>query len=253
MRLVSILVVLALIGGAAYVAIFHWDDVQNYFAKGKRAVAGYKPAKTPNAAMDQFIKAVDDRDYETASLYCTGEYAEHLKKAHAAARAVGNGVDSVWAFVKEKGLHTDKTEVLLLRLDPFPKKFRVGEVKKDDKSKKTFGFFHADLGDAWRTANVATELSRMDVKVMQSVLMPPAMWMPPNAVELVEEGEGDARQWKLKFPLPPLQRDCINHFINVHRSYVTALDSLIHSLRQDRYASKNAFERDLITTLQEAK
>jgi hypothetical protein len=253
MRFVTFLLILALIGGAAYVAIFHWDDVQNLFAKGKRVVEGYKPAKTPSAAMDQFIKAIDKRDYETASLYCTGEYAEHLKKAHEAANAVGSKVDSVWAFVKEKGLHTDKVEVLLLRLDPFPKKFRVNDVKKDEKSGKTFGTFHADLGDAWRTAGLVQELSRMDPKVMQSVLLPPQMWMPPNAVQLVEEGEGEQRQWKLNFPLPPVQRDCINHFINVHKSYVTALNSLIHSLRQDRYASKNAFERDLISTLQEAK
>jgi hypothetical protein len=249
MRVTSLLIILVLIAGIVYVAVFQWDWVMGLFQKGKRTLEGYRPAKTPNEALDQFFKAIDKRDYATAAGYCTGDYAEYLAKAHDAARAVGNEIDSVRGFLKDKGLITDKAEALLLLLDPFPRKFRPAEVKTDKKSQKTFGILHADI-DLTQLLQAAPDVPRMDVKVFQCVLLAPAFRQ--LAVELVAEGS-EEQQWKLNVPLVPAQRDAINHFINVHRTYVTALSNLVHSLRQDRYGSKQEFERDLVSRLIECK
>jgi hypothetical protein len=248
MRLITALVLLAIVGGVGYVLVFKRDWLFNKIEEGTRLVEGYKPAKTPSEAMEQFLKAVNARDYKTASTYCTGQYAEYLAKANDAARAVGNKLDTVSNYITDKGLHTDKTEVILLKLDPFPKKFKVNEVKTDPKTKKAIGLFHVDLGNALQQANATSELRSMDPRIFNSVLLPPQMWAT-GAVQIVQEGEGDNAQWKLDFPLPAVQRDCINHFINEHRRYVTALADLVTQLRSGRYPSGIDFQRDVVTNL----
>jgi hypothetical protein len=251
MRLVTLLILMAIVGGIAYVVLFQWDTVKTWFNKGTLAVQGYTPAKTPSEAMEQFIKAVNDRNYEAASIYCAGDYGEYLKKAHTGAAAVGDKADRIRSLMAEKGLHTNKSEALLLLVDPFPPKFRVSDVKKQD-DKKALGKFHAELGTAPSQVNLTSELNGMDRKIMQSVLLPPGMYQG-QAVQIVAEGSGDDARWKLNIPLSETQRDAINHFINNYRSYVTALTTVVDDLRQGRHAGRAEFERDLVSRLRGAK
>ena len=74
------LALLGIIGGVAYLAIFKRDEVMALFKKVKKEAQGYKEAKTPDEAMDYFNKALEDRDYEAASDYLTGEFAVQLRK-----------------------------------------------------------------------------------------------------------------------------------------------------------------------------
>jgi len=251
MRLVTLLILVAIGGAVGYVVFFQWGTVKDWFSKGTLAAQGYTPAKTPSDAMEQFVKAITDRNYRAAAVYCAGDYGEYLQKANDGAAAVGADVDKVSNLMLEKGLRTDKCEVLLLLVDPFPPKFRVREVKKKDEQ-KALGTFHAELGPALGQVDLTSELKTMDPKVLQSVLLPPSMYRG-QAVEIVAEGTGDDARWKLNFPLSEKQRDAINHFISNYRSYVTALDTVVTDLRQGRYAGRREFEQDLFSRVRGAK
>jgi hypothetical protein len=251
MRLVPFLIVVGIIGAIVYVVFFQLDFLKKWFGQASLVAQGYTPARSASEAMDQFIKAINDRNYRAAAVYCAGDYGEHLTKAHDGAAAVGDKVDRIRNLMAEKGLHTNKAEALLILVDPFPPKFRVGDVKKQTEQ-KYLGKFHSDLGTAVNQVDVTSELRNMDRQIMMSVLLPPGMYRG-QVVEIVAEGTGDDTRWKLNIPLGAEQRDAINHFINNYRSYVTALDTVVTDLRQGRYAGRLEFERDLVSRLRGAK
>src|ERR1051325_9208042 len=120
------------IGGIGW---FNPQWLQNMFKKGASAVQGYTPAKTPNEAVDNFKRAIQDRRYDQAALYCTEPYAKLLRRAHHAASEIGATIDKIHNYGKNKGFATDKTTFAFLMLDPFPKNFRVGTAPTEVKGK----------------------------------------------------------------------------------------------------------------------
>ena len=73
MRLTSLIILLALVGGGIYV-VFYTDLLK----KGQEAIQGYHDAKTPQEAMDLFRKAIQSRKYDTAARYVTNAYGVHF-------------------------------------------------------------------------------------------------------------------------------------------------------------------------------
>ena len=85
---VPLLVFAGIIGG-------FWFITKENMDKGVAAVKGYTGAKDPAQAMDKFREAIHNRDYKSASYYCTKNYAEMLKKSHDNASELGSTIDNI--------------------------------------------------------------------------------------------------------------------------------------------------------------
>src|SRR5262245_14222481 len=94
---------------------------------------GFKPAASPEDALDKFKQALEKRDYEAAKLYVTGDYAEWLDKGGPDAAELVAAVDELRAVMKSTGVKSDKVDFALFKLEPFPP-YKVGTVKKSAKS-----------------------------------------------------------------------------------------------------------------------
>jgi hypothetical protein len=247
MRLVSVLILVAIVGGIGYVLVFKRDWLFQKVEEGTRLAQGYSAAKTPSDAMDLFRKAVKDRDYKTAATYCMGDYAEQLTKGHDAGRAVGKLIDGIVNFMENKGLKTEKAMTALYSLDPFPGNFKVKDApqKKDDA--KAIGQFELE------------PISNVNLLVMQQIgNVDPLMFkhnlapLDIRVVEINQTGKGKENAWKLNFPLQPGQVQLISHFLDHHKTYVTGLERFRTELTNERYGSKREFENQLIQVLADA-
>src|SRR5689334_5162318 len=121
MRVIWLVVILAIIGGGVYVFVFHKDWIMGKVEEGKRSLKGYTPAKTPGEALDKFQKAVDERDYEAAALYCGGDIGKELKKGAKQAEEMGKAIDKLQETMKTNNVKSDNATAVLLLLEPFPK------------------------------------------------------------------------------------------------------------------------------------
>ncbi|MSQ95152.1 MAG: hypothetical protein EXR98_11435 [Gemmataceae bacterium] len=110
-----------------------------------RVAQGYTAAKMPAEAMDQFRTAIQARNYKNAAYYCTKDYAEYLTRTHAGAAELGADIDQIRAFGDKDGIVSDKLQIILHKLDPFPLNFKVGPVPKETAKGKTFGSFEWQL------------------------------------------------------------------------------------------------------------
>lgn len=253
MRVSSLLVLLAVVGSAVGVFGFNAFGLRDQFfsgvQKGKELVQGYSAAKTPAEAMDMFRKAIQNRQYKTAAKFCVGDYAEQLTKAHDAAAAMGEVIDNVQHYMRESGYSGPKIKSLLALLDPFPTNFSVAGAPVEKKGKMLGAYKLDPIADVG--ANVLSELQRMDVDMFRNCLAPLPTLL--TGFEIVKEGEGDAVQWKLRFPIPPIQVQAISYYMDHYRSYDTGLTKFRREATNQRYGSKSEFERELIKVLEEAK
>jgi len=255
MRLISLLILVAIVGGIGFVLIFKRDWLFKTVEEGSRLAKGYKPAQTPAEAMDYFVKAVKNRDYKTAATYCTkGDYAEQLNKAGDSAASVGKLIDEVVAYMKNKGLKTDKSMFLLYKLDLFPSNFEVKEApKKIDDSKYSGLYELKDLGV--KLPNVLNEMKNIDLQMFSNALGASLFSNPLGIakVEIVQEGKDDDKSWKLNVPVLPGQVQLIGHFVDHAPTYVTGLKGFLKEVNNDRYTSPRDFENEVINVLQKAK
>ncbi len=146
MRAVIILLVVVALGGAAYVGIYHpdwiWPDPKKVAEEKRKKerqaeLAKYQPAKTPEEAAQNFMKAIQNRDYEAAAKYVTtvstdqsikkDYYAEKLRRNHKAVSAMAKKIDELKKVMVEKNLKAPLSWHLLLALDPFPTDFKIVE------------------------------------------------------------------------------------------------------------------------------
>src|SRR6516225_3858379 len=94
-----------------------WFITKENMDKGVAAAKGYTTARDPAQAMDKFREAIHNRDYKSASYYCTKNYADLLRKSHDNAAELGNTIDKIRDWGTNKGLMTDKLRVTLYALD----------------------------------------------------------------------------------------------------------------------------------------
>jgi hypothetical protein len=135
--LIFVALVLVLLAGAAG-AMWFLPDIRPDFVKPWfRTATGFTEAKTPEEALEKFKRALAARDYETAALYCSGNYKDVLERNKEDARALGLAIDDLRATMKSKELKSDKAQFTLIMLDPFPASFKIDNVKKSGDDKAT--------------------------------------------------------------------------------------------------------------------
>ena len=104
---------LLLILGVAYLGLFQRQAVMGLFKQAKLSAKGYKPAKTPEEALDKFREAIKDRDYEAAATYCGGDFVEQINKAAPGAKVLGDAIDNVLHNMDQEGIKSDKVKFVL--------------------------------------------------------------------------------------------------------------------------------------------
>jgi hypothetical protein len=243
MRVSSLVVLLLVVGGILYLVFMP----PAWFTERKRSLMGYGAAETPTDAIDKFIKAVKKRDLETAATFCTGDYAAHLKRGAAAAAEIGPVIDGIDAYMRNKGLATDKAVLYLTWLDPFPTHIKMGAAP-NQKDNVAVGFVVEENIYPGNEFVKFTEVRGVDPQMYRRVLMPSNLFHP-KGFEMVKDEAG----WKLKFPLPAEQVQTLDHYLNNYKSYHTGLTVFRRDVTNDRFPSKQDFETELITTLDKAK
>lgn len=238
---VPILIFAGVIGG-------FWFLTKENMEKGIAGVQGYSTAKTPGDAMDRFRDAIHKRDYKNAAYYCTKDYGELLKKAHANAAEYGGNIDKIREWGKNNGLLTDKLKIALLLADPFPINFKAGPAPKEEADKKTYGNY------VWETphtldnpaTNFIEDLKQMDPKMFQQILY---FRMFDGKIELVREAE----EWKLSVPVSPAWQTLVSHFNDRCKTYNTGLQGFWKDVNNQRYSKKSEYEGDVLAVFRNAK
>ncbi|MCI0681591.1 MAG: hypothetical protein L0Y71_05775 [Gemmataceae bacterium] len=250
MRVSSLVIFAALVLTALYFIFLTPDWAKDLYLKA----TGYGPAATPTEAVDKFLKAVKARDMNTAARFVTADYAAQLKRAATATKEMGPVLDGIFEYMTNKGLATNKSVTYLHFLDPFPTNLSMAAAPKEIDAAKARGFIAVDA-KIWPDAAGAAfgpggpaELGQFDPRMFNRVLMPLAIH-DPRGIEIVKEGE----EWKLNPALAPGQVQFIDHYLNNYKAYHTRLSTFRRDMTNDRYDSKQKFESELVTAIQESK
>jgi hypothetical protein len=227
-----------------------WFITKENMDKGVALAKGYTTAKDPAQAMDKFREAIHNRDYKSASYYCTKSYSEMLKRSHDGAAEIGADIDKIRKFGDNSGIMTDKLTIALHRLDPFPKNFKLGPpLKVNDKAEKAKGIFLWDplpLKNPSLQLPMEVEVNKMDPAMYQNVLAPAAIFA--FEIELVREGE----EWKLNVPTNQPWELTVNIFNDKYKTYHTGLSAFTNNMTRELYADKATFENGAIEKLRAA-
>jgi hypothetical protein len=237
MRLISLLILVAIVGGGAFVFFFKPEWIGMAKKKVGEAIQthieGYGPAKSQREAMDQFLKAVKARNYKAAAVYSTKEYAEELTKAHDGARALGNAIDSVSSYLEEKQLGSDKATQLLVMLDPFPAAYLEGSVKevkgKKDENLKVAAFLFKPPVFVYQPA----DLQSLDRKIIGLNALGAPTLTDGGVHQFKSEGDGEAMAWKIDFPVNEQVHEAIKYFNSNYKRYVSAMDNFRTTIRTE--------------------
>jgi hypothetical protein len=248
MRVSSLVILVLVVAGAGYVFLIRPPWVQNLW---RQHVKGYAPASTPTEAVDRFIKAVKDRDLESAATYCNAEYAALLKRGAAASAEMGAVIDKILEYGSNSGLATDKCIIFLSYLDAFPTNIKMTAAPKE-KGDIAIAVCQLEVqgvkGDIKDLQGFFSDLQSVDGRMFTRALMSPAL-INPRGFELTKEGDA----WKLKIPVPDAQVQAADYYISNYKAYHTGLTVFRRDVTNERYASKTEFERELLEVLQEAK
>jgi len=242
------LFLLLVVGGAAAFGVFYFvpstrpDWVNNLFLKA----GGYTPAQTPEEALEKFRTLIKKRDYDTAKLYCSGDYLEQLKIGGPAANKLGTAIDNLmYTFKETKKLKSDKAEFALRMLDPFPTEFTVLDMKKQGEDKAT-AVLEFKFGRDLQPGNMS------DWKLDPNIWMALVPDAPRISITLKKEGTGKDQAWRIIFPVPARLRSSVPTLKDNHGNFVQALNRLNEDLKNNPVTIDN-FERELKTDLEAAK
>jgi hypothetical protein len=233
---------LAALGGGAYLVLFQRAYVFSLFNMAR----GYPPAKTPQECVDGFKKAIENRDYAVASdVYCTGDYAEQLKKASEAAHALGTAIDNLKNQMKNKGFDSDRALLLLTLMEPLPTKYTTVDIKKASDTKastvlKVDGDLSLKSDPSW-SMNVDSSFYR----ALCGGAVPANM-----AADLLLVGEKD-KAWRLSIAVPAQMRAQVDRLNRKYKDYVLVIDKMKLAVRNDPM-TKHDFEDKLKQELERA-
>jgi hypothetical protein len=230
--------------GIGYLALFQRDAVMALFQRAKLSAKGYKPARTPQEALDRFTEAIKDRDYEAAATYCDGDYSEQVRKAAPGARALGKAIDDLKHNMDQEGVKSDKVKFVLALLEPFPRSVKVLDMKTRGDAQAFAVIAEEDGGRLRVDGNF--EDWRLNPQLLRALVR----GLQPT-VELRRVGEGDNAHWKILFPVTPDLRNSVAYLQENGSNYARALDKVKYALKRDA-ATKSDLERELRYELEEA-
>ena len=242
-------VVVVLLLAAAVGAMWFVPDIRPEFVKPWfRTATGFTPAKTPEEALDKFKRALAARDYETAALYCSGEYKDVLLKNKEEARVLGVAIDELRDMMKKQGVKSDKSQFVLVMLDPFPASFKIENVKKSGEDKATARLDWSEelktLGQtpsAWKINNLA-----------YNALLPRVILGESLDVSLERGGDGS---WTIQVPVSIKDRhlrDSTEYLRKNASNFRNALNGLKDDVKNSP-PTKETFEKLLQTKLEESQ
>jgi hypothetical protein len=239
-----------------------------------RSAQGFSPAKTPKEALDKFKKAIKARDYESAALFCTAEYAEQMHKCAKQARELGKSIDDLAHTIRDVAkLDTPKGMYTLALLEPFPPDFTY-EITNTNEEAHTadarITLDDAKLSKATKDSDLHIPGLRLDNRIQRTLLprtqnIARAVYLNEVGMDVQLKAEGDKEKvWKIDFPvtvafalkLPtgevhyPGTRDSVDFLEKKGPSYAEALDNLKASLKKDPETKSN-FESELRRELNE--
>jgi hypothetical protein len=252
-RLVHFLILAVVVGGLGVVALaffgyvsigwFNQKNLKGVLESGVQTASGYSPAKTPTEAMDLFKKAIYERNYKAARKYTTKKYGELLERGHTAAAEMGDPLDRIRNYGKEKGILTDKVSYFLHQLDAFPKTFE-SDKPPESKGDKAYGSYKWTPGVV--KAEWASEFLNVDKDMYNTVLAPPAV---KGVIELVKEGD----DWKLNIAVTPQSELLVAYYIDHYKPHKTGLDSFVTDINRYVYDNPSAYESEITKVLRLAK
>jgi hypothetical protein len=239
---------LVLIGGSVLAAgVFTFIPgtrppvVKNWF----RQASGFAPAKTPTEALDKFREAVKKRDYETAAEFCDKEYKEQLRKVAAGAKKLGDSIDSLAYNMDKHGVVNPKTKLMLRLLEPFPKTFKVLDVKeKDDKAT-------ARIGEDDPIPQLDSPIPQdfyTKHRHMIGALLPNEIGLSWESVDLVKEKDG----WKIVVPVTSRLRVSVDHLKDNATNYANGIKQVSDSVKNNP-STKEQVQSELERVLSESK
>lgn len=224
-RFVPLLVIAALAGGAGLYFFKRELVMEQYEANA----LGFAAAKTPEKCVENFNKAIKERNYKMLAKYCTREYAELLVKSNDAGKELGEAIDDVTYRMEKDGVLTKEIEAILYRNDPLPKVV-VAAVQSSS----------AETGLATLTTNEPLfDLARsgtwdIDLTMIQGFYAGQA-----GQVKMVREGG----LWKLDVPVNNVVRDRFGRVVAVHMDYVNALKKMSDEVRTERTTKEDVTKR----------
>jgi hypothetical protein len=211
MRVLNLFIVLVLIAaiGAVVVAFLDLYPIP-YLSEFAYGVKGYALAKTPDEALERFNKALEARNYNMAARYLDGDYQTQMRKNAKVAERLAKAVDNFRNAAKDRGLNSDKVEVYLAALEPFPSHISTKDVKES--------------GDN-ATAVIAAESS--------SRLMPRV-----GVVIKLKKVDG---YWRIELPLDAGSRALFEEIDRFGQDYVNALDAVKDRMKNSAVTKENVF------------
>ncbi|HVS34438.1 MAG TPA: hypothetical protein VMS17_02585 [Gemmataceae bacterium] len=246
-KLIVGLALLAVIGGVAYLALFKRDAIMSLFNQGKLAAEGYQPAKTPDEALDNFRKALKERNYEAAETYLGGDYVVQFHKGAKNGADLGKAIDTLFSTMETTGTKSDKVKLVLRLLDPFPSDLKVLKVEKDGDS-RAIATLTEESGAPLQITGTFQDWT-VDPRMFRSLFRS----MPTDGrIELKREGDADKPQWKLYLPVDSNLRQCVDYLADNGSNYVNGINRVKEDLKNDA-TTKESLENSLKTALKESK
>jgi hypothetical protein len=223
--LLGVVLVVLLFGG--YVAAFKRGMVA-------RMAKGYKSADTPQVAADMFKKAIEEREYEYAADYCTGDYAEQLKRGGAAAKEYAVALDNLIYQMKERDLIRDQTKLVFYKLDPFPKDIAITVGKESgDSAVATITFTPPDA-----RASSSTQW-KLDDGIQQVFVRSFKYTGYSTQVEMVKvDGK-----WKFDFRPDNTIQQKVSRMNDKYKQYVNPFEMVGQEVKNDPSTREDTTER----------
>jgi hypothetical protein len=221
-----------LVLGAIYMVVFQRDWLMGKAREAVLQAKGFKAAQTPQECVDKFREAIKNRDYDAAStVYCTGLYAEQMKKAAAGATALGNAVDNLLHQMKVKEYDSDKVIGLLTLMEPFPLEFEVQGMKEQD-STATCRLVETSKVDfkndpSWYNLKADTLFYRALVNGAFPANIP---------VTIKKVGDGKDKAWRLEIPVDGSGlniRGRVDRLVAKYKTYVKVLEKLKYEVTHE--------------------
>ncbi len=242
---VRTLALLVVIGALIAVAIVYRSWVFNQFDTANRWRTGFRPAETPNDAMEKFRDAIQQRKYSWAASYCTKDYADLLIKCDGPAAHLGAIIDKIRDYMEANKLQNDQCQALLFYIDPFPRRFKVQGVPKQINDREAVGAF------VWEPLpNVSLDQFRGSVDAgMFYVNLVPADIGSGAPIKITKEGDA----WKLNIVPTTANVENVRYFLDHWQAHESELGTFRTYMTNGRYDSPNSFQTELLDSMRKAR
>jgi hypothetical protein len=192
---------------------------------------GYTPAKTPQECLDRFQKAMKQRDYEAAALYADKDYAEQIRRGADNAKDLGDAIDSLRHNMKNKGITSEKVDVVLRLLDPFPaQQLKWSNLRES--ADKTTAVFEWDEPLPKIDSSLPTWINRHEV-TSAFLSVPVVDW--DGVVHLVKENDN----WKIHLLVTDRMRTAVGKLRDKGGNYKNSIQVVRDEVKNNPATQEN--------------